>query len=210
MVMDNNTLTKHLLPAARTALVLAIFTGLLFPMLVYVLAHLFSSYQAEGSLLQNKEGTVIGSKLIGQNFTQPQYFHPRPSAAGNGYDATASGGTNLGPTSKKLIEGLDKSFLGIKQLAQNYRQENNLSTNTKIPVDAVTRSASGLDPHISMQNAILQAPRIALNRHMTLPEVQHLIKAYTTHRQLGFLGEPAINTLELNLALDERSQSHLQ
>jgi len=112
VTIDNTTLTKHLLPAARTTLILAIFTGLLFPLLVYLLAHLLFPYQANGSLLRNKEGVIIGSKLIGQNFSQPQYFHPRPSAAGSGYDATASAGTNLGPTSKKLIEGTDKSFLG--------------------------------------------------------------------------------------------------
>jgi potassium-transporting ATPase KdpC subunit len=198
-----NTLTKYLLPTIWTTLILAIFTGLLFPMLVYLLAHLIFSYQAEGSLLQNKEGTIIGSRLIGQNFKQPQYFHPRPSAAGGGgYDAIASGGTNLGPTSKKLIEN-------IQQLAQKYRQENNLSANTKIPIDAVTRSASGLDPHISVPNAILQLPRIASSRHMTPQAVQRLIESHTTHRQLGFLGEPGINVLETNLALDEQTTLHL-
>lgn len=204
MLIDNNGLTKHLLPALRVTIVLAVFTGIVFPLLVHILAHLFFPEQAEGSWLHNQKGTIIGSKLIGQNFSQPQYFHPRPSAAGAGYDATASGGTNLGPTSRKLING-DGSFPGIKQLAKQYRQENNLQANSNIPVDAVTRSASGLDPHISIQNAVLQAPRVAHIRHMALEKMIALIDANSTQRQLGFLGEPGVNVLELNLALDEQS-----
>jgi K+-transporting ATPase ATPase C chain len=190
----------YLIPAIRTTLVLAIFTGLLFPMFVYVLAHLLFPSEAEGSLLHNKEGIIIGSRLIGQNFSKPQYFHPRPSAAGSGYDATASGGTNLGPTSKKLIEG-------ITHLAQTYRQENNLPANADIPVDAVTRSASGLDPHISNQNAMLQLSRVAFSRHLPLQAVHQLIETHTIHRQFGFLGEPSLNVLEINLALDEHYPS---
>jgi potassium-transporting ATPase KdpC subunit len=206
---DNSTLTKHLLSATRATLILATFTGLLFPMLVYALVHLLFPFQAEGSLLRTPEGKIIGSKLIGQNFSQPQYFHPRPSAAGSGYDASASAGTNLGPISKKLIEGMS-SFSGIKQLAQKYRQENDLSASTQIPVDAVTYSASGLDPHISIQNAILQAPRISRFRHVALAAVQQLIKRHTTVRQFGFLGEPGVDILEINLALDEHSTSPLK
>jgi potassium-transporting ATPase KdpC subunit len=194
-----NILTKNLLPAVRVTLILAVFTGLLFPLLVDMLAHLFFPNQAEGSLLRNKEGIIIGSHLIGQNFSSPRYFHPRPSAAGSGYDATASGGTNLGPTSKKLIDG-------IKQLTENYRTENNLLPEEEVPVDAVTRSASGLDAHISIQNAKLQAARIANKRHITLQTMLQLIKTRTVHRQFGFLGEPCINVLELNLALDGLSK----
>jgi len=203
MTTHNNSLTKHLLPAVQVTLVLAIFTGLLFPALVYVLAQSLFPYQANGSLMHNKEGAIIGSKLIGQNFSQPQYFHSRPSAAGNGYDATASAGTNLGPISKKLIDG-------VLQLAQKYRQENGLPEASKIPVDAVTHSASGLDPQISIQNASLQAPRIANSRGLTLQVVHELIKTHTSARQFGFLGEPGVRVLELNMALDEHSNEPLR
>ena len=201
----NNTIIKHLSTASRLTIILALFTGIVFPFIVWALAHLLFSQQAEGSFLHNKEGMIIGSMLIGQNFNKPQYFHPRPSAAGNGYDTLASGGTNLGPTSKKLIEGLGNSFLGIKQLAQKYRQENNLSADAKIPVEAITYSASGLDPHISVNNALLQAPRVAQNRHIPLTLVLALVKTYSKPRQFGFLGEPVVNVLELNLHLDKNS-----
>lgn len=201
------TLSKHLLPALRTTLILAIFTGLLFPALVYVIAHLFFVDQAEGSLLRNKDGIIIGSNLIGQNFGSPKYFHSRPSAAGSGYDAAASGGTNLGPTSKKLIQG-DKSFVGIEQLAKMYKLENNLPSNIKIPIDSVTRSASGLDPNISIENAKLQALRVANARHMTLSTVLDVIEINKSSRQFGFLGEPCVNVLALNLSLDNRNKTH--
>ncbi len=159
---------------------------------------------------------IIGSRLIGQNFSRPQYFHPRPSAAGSGYGAGASAGTNLGPTSRKLIQGqeddpstklADESFAGIKQLAEKYRHENNLSIGILIPVDAVTRSGSGLDPHISRQNALLQAPRVARIRGITVQSIIPLIDAHTARRQLGFLGEPGVNVLELNLALDQNAKA---
>jgi K+-transporting ATPase ATPase C chain len=158
---------------------------------------------------------VIGSSLLAQGFTKPEYFQPRPSAAGGGYDPTVSGGTNLGPTSDKLINGIHKklangkddpgNFDGVKDLAVAYRAANGLSANADVPVDAVTRSASGLDPHISVMNANLQAPRVAKARHMSLTEVQALVVHYTDKRALGVLGEPGVNVLELNLALDKSS-----
>jgi K+-transporting ATPase ATPase C chain len=149
--------------------------------------------------------------LIGQSFTGPGYFHPRPSAAGAGYDAANSGGTNLGPTSAKLVNGVqdnpatkdtDGSFAGIKQLAQSYRKENGLPSGAPVPADAVTRSASGLDPDISPANAYLQAARVAKARGIPLDQIKRLIHEHTTGRQLGFLGEPRVNVLALNTALD--------
>ena len=183
----NNSITKHLYTATRVTILLALLTGIVFPFIVYVLAHLLFPEQAEGSFLHNKDGIIVGSKLIGQNFGKLQYFHPRPSAAGGGYEAIASGGTNLGPTSKKLVEGSD-GFLGIKQLAQKYRQENNIADDTLIPVDAVTYSASGLDPHISMQNALLQAPRVARSRHLSVLAVLELSQSPFGSKTIWFFG----------------------
>ena len=140
-------------------LVLTLLTGVIFPLLLFVIGWPLFPHQAGGSLI-TRGGTVIGSALIGQQFTQPDYFHGRPSAAGSGYDATASGGTNLGPDNRKLIDGV-ADFTGIRQLADQYRQENGIAPGTPIPLDAVTRSASGLDPHISPANALLQVPRVA-------------------------------------------------
>jgi len=193
---------KQMLPALRATIVLAVLTGLVFPAVVTLFAQLFFPEQANGSLIRNSAGQVIGSKLIGQMFVKPEYFHPRPSAAGSGYDGAASGGTNLGPTSAKLILG-DKGFKGIKQLAEDYRKENLLAPDEKVPVDAVTRSGSGLDPDISPANAELQARRVAQARKMQLDELLALVRKKTEGRQLGFLGEPHVNVLMLNLALDE-------
>lgn len=203
---------KQILPSIRATIVLAILTGLLFPLAMTGIAQAVFPSQANGSLIKDASGKVIGSELIGQPFTKPQYFHPRPSAAGSGYDATMSSGTNLGPTSSKLIEGItddpktkdaDESYAGVKQLAETYRKENDLPADAKVPVDAVTRSASGLDPHISPANAALQAPRVAKARHMTTEAVMQAVSEHTEGRQFGILGEPRVNVLTLNLALDK-------
>jgi len=202
---------KNIIISIRATLVLAVLTGLLFPGLITLIAQLVFPYQANGSLIV-KNGKTIGSRLIGQSFTKPEYFHPRPSAAGSGYAGEASSGTNLGPTSKKLILGqsddpatkdVDESFKGVKQLADTYRTENGLAPNERVPVDAVTRSGSGLDPDISEANALMQAPRVAKTRNLPEATVTDLVHTHTEGRQLGFLGEPHVNVLMLNLALDD-------
>jgi len=149
--------------------------------------------QANGSLIE-KDGKVIGSELIGQNFAKPEYFHPRPSAAGNGYDAANSSGSNLGPTNPALADRLTKD-------AAQFRKDNP-DFSGPIPADAITTSASGLDPEITPANAMAQASRVAKARNVSLDKVQSLIAANTSGRDLGFLGEPRVNVLKLNLALD--------
>ncbi len=193
---------KQMMPALRATLVLAFLTGLVFPAVVTLCAQLLFPDQANGSLIRNQSGQVIGSRLIGQMFVKPEYFHGRPSAAGQGYAGEASGGTNLGPTSSKLILG-SKDFVGIKQLAESYRSENLLGATDKVPVDAVTRSGSGLDPDISPANAMLQARRVSAARHLMLEQVIALVQQHIEGRQLGFIGEPRVNVLLLNLALDK-------
>lgn len=191
---------NQLRPALISVLLFTLLTGLLFPAVVTVLAKVAFPLQAGGSLIR-RDGKIIGSTLIGQPFASPKYFHPRPSAAGSGYDGAASGGTNLGPTSKKLLQG-DKDFLGIQQLAQAYRKKNSLPANASLPADAVTRSASGLDPHISPANALLQAGRVAQARGLGEEKVRAEIERNTQAPDLGVLGEPRVNVLQLNLALD--------
>ncbi len=166
-----------------------------YPLLVFGLGQVFFPRQANGSLIQDGHGGIQGSELIGQPFSSDKYFHSRPSAAGNGYDATSSGGSNLGPTSQKLRDS-------IAQKLADYRSSNGLATNTPVPADAVTASASGLDPHISPENAALQAPRVAKTRGLPLDTVRQLINQHTAPPALGFLGDPGVNVLELNLALD--------
>jgi len=168
----------------------------LYPLVVYGVAQVFFHDQANGSLIVDKDGTVHGSKLLGQQFTADKYFQPRPSAAGNGYDATSSSGSNLGPTSQKLNDA-------IAQRITDYRAQNGLATNAPVPADAVTASGSGLDPHISVRNAELQAPRVAKARNISAEKVLALVRANTDPASLGFLGEPGVNVLELNLALDK-------
>lgn len=175
--------------------VLTILVGVIYPFLMSGLAQVFFNHQANGSLI-TVNGQVVGSSLIGQNFTKPQYFHPRLSAAGAGYDATSSGGTNLGPTSAKLLANT------IAQ-ANLIRKENNLPADYVLPSDAVSTSASGLDPDISPAYADLQAARVARARGISQTQVQALVEQYTSGRDLGVLGEPRVNVLELNLALDQ-------
>jgi K+-transporting ATPase ATPase C chain len=167
----------------------------LYPLVVWILAQGLFPAKANGSMVV-KEGKVVGSSLIAQGFTGPKYFHPRPSAAGKGYDATDSGGSNLGPLSKKLVGA-------IAQRVMDYRAENNLPPDVSVPADAVTASASGLDPHISVRNALLQAPRVARARGLGEKSVLRQIEVYTEGPDLGVLGEPRVNVLLLNLALDE-------
>jgi K+-transporting ATPase ATPase C chain len=200
---------KTLLVALRATLVTLIVTGLLYPLAVTGLAQLIFPHRANGSILTDEKGREVGSELLGQGFAAPAYLHPRPSA--NSYDAANSGGTNLSTTSKKLREGqpddpatkdVDESFTGAKDLAVAYRTENQLPDDAVVPADAVTRSASGLDPDISPENALLQAKRIAVTRGVADERVRDVIEDHTQGRELGFLGEPHVNVLEVNLMLD--------
>jgi K+-transporting ATPase ATPase C chain len=202
---------KHLRPAIVLTLFFVVVTGLAFPGVIWAIGQAAFPEAANGSLMRDAQGNVIGSRLIGQSFTKPEYFHPRPSAAGAGYDAANSGGTNLGPTSDKLINGIDddpstpdtdETYLGFTDLAKGYREENGLEPNAVIPADAATRSSSGLDPHISPENAGLQVARVAKARNLSPERVRQLVAEHQGGRLLGFLGEPRVNVLELNLALD--------
>ena len=180
-------------------LALAIICCGLYPLAVYGLAQLLFPARANGSLILDHSGTVRGSRLLGQQFAADKYFHSRASAAGSGYDATSSGGSNLGPTSQKLRDS-------IAQNLSDYRTQNGLSTNTPVPADAVTASSSGLDPHITPENAQLQAPRVAKARGLPLEKVRSMIAQHTVSPDLGILGDPGVNVLELNLALDALGQ----
>ena len=196
--------------------VLGLIVSGLYPLAVWGLGQGLFHHKANGSLIVAADGTtVLGSELIGQNFGGKQYFNPRPSAAGAaGYDPTASGGTNLGPTSDKLINGQHKkdaagnvvndpgNFDGIKDLVAAYRTANGLKETDAVPADAVTRSGSGMDPHISVANALLQIPRVARERGKSPDEIRGLLDRYTEGRDLGVFGESHVNTLLLNLALD--------
>ena len=187
---------QQIAPAFRLMLVLTVLTGLIYPGVVTALAQIIFHWQANGSMLK-VEGKEIGSALIGQNFTKPEYFHPRPSAAGNdGYDATASTGSNYGPTSQKLI---DRAKASVEQ----FRKENPDYTGP-IPADLLTASGSGLDPDISPASAEAQAARVAKARGISLEQVNQLITQNTRGPDLGFLGEPRVNVLELNLDLDRQ------
>jgi K+-transporting ATPase ATPase C chain len=166
-----------------------------YPLVVFGISQTFFRDKANGSLIVDPNGMVHGSKLLAQGFTDPKYFHPRPSAAGNGYDAANSGGSNLGPTSKKLNDA-------IKDRIDAYRKENGLNQNEAVPADAVTASGSGLDPQISLRNAELQTPRVAKARGLSEEKVRELVQQNTDGRDLGVLGDPGVNVLELNLALD--------
>jgi K+-transporting ATPase ATPase C chain len=203
---------KHLRPALVLTVFFVVLTGFAFPGVIWAIGQTVFPDQANGSLLRDAHGNAVGSALLGQNFTKPEYFHPRPSAAGAGYDAANSSGTNLGPTSDKLINGIkddpatadaDETYLGFKDLAKAYREENGLAPDTVIPADAPTRSSSGLDPHISVANAELQAARVARARNLPEQRVRQLVVEHEEGRLLGILGEPRVNVLVLNLALDQ-------
>jgi K+-transporting ATPase ATPase C chain len=185
---------KHLRPAIVLTLLLCVITGLLYPAVVTALAQLIFARQANGSIVE-VNGHPVGSELIGQAFTAPYYFHSRPSAAGAGYDATASGGTNKGPTDRKLADTLIAG--AVAQVVKEDGVERG-----KIPSDMVTSSGSGLDPHISPGNAALQIPRVARERRVDADAVRKLVEQHTEGRQFGFLGEPRVNVLLLNVALD--------
>ena len=189
-------LLKHIYPAVALTIVLTVLVGIVYPFIMTGLSQLLFNEKARGSLIE-REGKVIGSRLIGQPFNGPGYFHSRPSAAGSGYDATASGGTNLGPTSKQLFE---------EQVRGRSKQLGAENPNVKIPIDLITSSGSGLDPHVSPAGADFQIPRVARERRMSEDKVKQLVQEYTEGRQFGVLGEPRVNVLELNLALDEASK----
>jgi K+-transporting ATPase ATPase C chain len=189
-------LFKHIYPAIAFTIVLTVLVGIVYPFVITGLSEIFFKGKAHGSLIE-REGKVIGSRLIGQPFHGAGYFHARPSAAGSGYDATSSGGTNLGPTSKKLFE---------EQVRERSKQLHAENPNTEIPVDLITSSGSGLDPHISPAAAEFQIPRVARERRMSADEVRRLVHDHTKGRQFGILGEPRVNVLELNLSLDEASK----
>jgi K+-transporting ATPase ATPase C chain len=181
--------------AVVATFVLAVVCCGLYPLIIFGISQTFFRGKANGSLIVDPNGTVRGSRLLGQEFADAKYFHPRPSAAGNGYDATSSGGSNLGPTSRKLNDA-------IKERIAAYRAENSLSETESVPADAVTASGSGLDPHISLQNATLQIPRVTKARGLSEDKVRELVRQNTDKRDFGIFGEAGVNVLELNLGLD--------
>jgi len=186
--MKKNLITAILMTIATTILL-----GIIYPLIVTGLAQVLFPRQANGQLIV-KDGKVIGSALLAQGFTAAAYFHPRPSAAGNGYDPTNTNGSQLGPTNQKLIDR-------VKGDIANAQVEN---PGTPVPIDLVTASASGLDPDITPANAKFQIPRVAHQRNASAADIEKLVAEHTTNRQWGFLGEPRVNVLELNLALDDR------
>ncbi len=196
---------KKIMAELRTSLAAVVFLAVilcgLYPLTVWVLAQGLFPAQANGSLIV-REGQVVGSSLIGRNFAGARYFHPRPSAAGQGYDALGSGGSNLGPLSQRLSDS-------VRGRIDAYRTENGLATGAVVPPDAVTASASGLDPHISLANALLQIPRVARARGIGESAVKRHIEKFTAGRDLGILGEPRVNVLLLNISLDDVQKSDL-
>lgn len=191
--MSEGTL-HHLVTAVLYTIVSIIALGVVYPFVIWAIGTLLFHHQAQGSLVYDKHGALIGSELVGQSFTKPQYFHGRPSAAGKGYDPTSTGGTNYGPTSKKLIDSTRSTIAAL-------RKENPDATGP-IPMDLVTSSASGIDPDISPEGAAYQIPRVAKARGMTNDAVRALVAAHVRQRQFGLLGEPRVNVFELNRALD--------
>ena len=186
---------RQLVPALVMTVCLTVLTGVLYPLVVTGASAALFSRQASGSLIE-QDGKVVGSSLLGQNFRDPTYFWPRPSAAGSdGYDGLSSGGSNLGPSNAKLLDT-------VKERVAAYREANHLDAAEPVPVDAVTASGSGLDPHISVANARIQAGRAAAARGLPVERVLTLVERHTDRRALRFLGEPGVNVLELNLALD--------
>lgn len=187
---------QQILPGLRLKLVMTILLGVVYPLALTGICQALFPERANGSLIV-RNGTVIGSMLIGQNFTKAEYFQPRPSAAGtNGYDATASGGSNYGPTNQKLADR-------VKAAAEKFKQDNP-DFSGPLPADLLTTSASGLDPHLSPDSAMAQVSRVAAARHVPTAQIQQLVAQFTEGRDLGILGEPRVHVLALNLALDEK------
>jgi K+-transporting ATPase ATPase C chain len=186
---------KEIITSILATLVFAVVLCGIYPTIIWGAAQLLFPHQANGSLVESKDLRTIGSEQLGQNFAAAKYFHPRPSAAGQGYDAANSGGSNLGPTSQKLVDT-------VKQRVIDYRNENALPDDALVPGDAVTASGSGLDPHISAKNAEWQASRVARERNLSLNTVKVEIGKATDGRSFGILGEPGVNVLKLNIALD--------
>jgi K+-transporting ATPase ATPase C chain len=199
-------LRAQLVPAIVLTVLASLVLGVAYPLATYGIGQLAFRRQADGSLI-SRDNQVVGSSLLGQSFTDaggnplPEYFQPRPSAAGNGYDATASAGSNLGPSDPRLLAA-------IRERAAAYRAFNHLPADALVPVDAVTASGSGLDPDISVANAGLQSPRVAAARHLPPETVTALVRDHTSGRPLGFLGETVVNVVELNLALDSQPRPH--
>jgi K+-transporting ATPase ATPase C chain len=189
------TLFSELRGAVMSTLILAVVCCGIYPLVVFGIGQVAFRDRANGSLIVEPDGTIRGSRLLGQAFAGEKYFHPRPSAAGNGYDAANSGGSNLGPTSRKLNDA-------VKDRLAAYRAENGMPETDPVPADAVTASGSGLDPHISRRNAELQAPRVARARNLSVETVREMIRQHTDPAGFGILGEAGVNVLTLNLALD--------
>ncbi len=196
ITVARDSLWQHMRTAVLMVIVLTVLLGIVYPLAMTGLSQVIFPSQANGSLVRDSAGNVVGSALLAQNFSNPEYFHPRPSAAGtDGYDATNSGASNLGPTNQKLIDA-------ARDRATTYREENGLAADALVPVDAVTASASGLDPDISPANALTQAGRVANARNLPEDQVRRLVNQYTEERTLGVFGEPRVNVLQLNRALD--------
>ena len=183
---------KHIITSLLYTVITAVLLGIGYPLAVTAVAHVVFPDQARGELIYDAHGQLVGSKLIGQPFTGPSYFHSRPSAAGTGYDASSSSGSNLGPTSQALVDRISQSTAAEKS--------------TQVPIDLVTTSASGLDPDITPAAALFQVKRVAAARGISEPELQAMVQEHITPRQLGLLGEPRVNVLALNLALDARKK----
>jgi len=196
--MKTQELLQEIKVSVLAMLALVVILCGVYPLVVWGIAQIVFPGQANGSLVE-QQGKTVGSSLLAQNFSGAQYFHPRPSAAGDvGYDGASSGGSNLGPLSQKLIDQ-------VKERVDKYRTENNLPASTLVPADAVTASGSGLDPHISVRNAEIQAPHVAQARKLSADKVKRLMQDFTEGPELGFLGEPGVNVIRLNLALDALS-----
>ena len=191
------SLLKELKTTVSLTFLLLIICCVIYPVFVFGAGQLFFPQKANGSLVLDADGKPIASTLLGQTFTADKYFAPRPSAAGTGYDSTSSGGSNYGATSQALHDA-------VKQRVADYRKANNLPDTQLVPADAVTASGSGLDPHISIKNALLQLPRVAKARGMSETDLQDLVEQYTDGRDFGILGEPGVNVVKLNLALDKK------